>query len=571
MKINKDEKKLFKEIESGKYSNHYLVYNRKSTDEANNQKNSIQYQRAENTRFAKNKLFQIAPLSIKNLCLNGVISERHSGFKESDEFVIDDDGAVKYYIERPKFQKMLQFLNQGYFKGVVCLCWDRISRNRADDTIIRKLMRRSVDIRFVYAHYDKTSAGALHMDVDSMFSAHHSRVTSEKVSVATRNCRERGICTYKAPIGYLNQGNMDSKPFDPERASIIKKIYELCAEGDWTLSDLARYANEQGLTTVPMRRKRTEEEKLAEEDEMVEIEKVSRPITQNHISRMLTNPFYTGKIIDSDGNYIKSNSHKALVSEELFNKVQEQLKRRKVSLHYDEKLDLPLRGFMRCSKCNRAYTPYVKKGIQYYNARCVNGCENKFKNFNFNFIENKIEKLIKSLYFTEDELAEVDARLSTEISLVEEKRQKDIDKIERRKKKIREDLKYLNTNKLILLRTGAYTPEGFLEEEQKLNDELNTLKERENTSDEAMRETMEDITKLSELLKNAVPYYNFANPREKEVIIKIIFSELYISKNTLEYKLQNGFLCFENRFNAICDPTGSRTRIAGLKSRCPNH
>ncbi len=555
--MNKDEQILIKEIESGKYKDCYLIYNRKSTDEPNNQKNSIIYQKAENTRFSKNKDLPLAPVSIKNLCQNGVISERHSGFKESDDFLIEEDGTVKYRIERPKFQKMLHFLNQGYFKGVICLCWDRISRNKADDTIIRKLMRRGVDIRFVYAHYDKTSSGALHMDVDSMFSAHHSRVTSEKVTINTRDCRKRGICTYRAPIGYLNEGTMENKPFDPIRAPIIARLFELFATGNWSLSDLARYANEQGLTSVPMRRRRTEDEILAEEDEVAEIEKVSRPMTANHISRILRNPFYTGKILDSDGNYVKSNSHQALISEGLFGEVQEMLKKRKVSIYYDEKLDQPLRGFMRCSKCNRAYTPYIKKGIQYYNARCVNGCENDFRNFNFSFIEEKVKKLIESLYFTEDELAEIDARLSTEISMVEEKRQKEIDKIERSKKKIREDLKYLNTNKLILLKTGAYTPEDFLTEEQKLNDELKGLQNQEQASDEAMHETMKDIVKLSELLKNIVPYYDFAKPREKESIMRIIFSELYVSENMLEYKLQNGFLCFENRFNAICDPTGN--------------
>ena len=570
MKANKNEQNLIKEIESGKYKNHYFVYNRKSTDEANNQKNSISYQRAENTRFANKGSLLIAPVTIEGFCVNGIISEKHSGFKEDDDVTISNEGIVQYRIDRPKFQKMLQFVSLGYFKGVVCLCWDRISRNKGDDTVVRKLMRRGVDFHFVYAIYDDSSSGALHMDIDGMFSQHHSRVTSEKVKLATRNNRDKGVCTYRAPIGYLNEGNMDNKPFDPERAPIIKRLFELCAEGDWTLSDLARYANKEGLTTVPMRKRRTKEEMLAEEDETVEIEKVSLPIIQNHISRILNNPFYIGKIISSDDNYIKSSSHEALISDELFNKVQIILKKRKVSVHYDEKLDLPFRGLMRCAKCKRTYTPYVKKGIQYYNARCADGCDNDFKNFNFNFIEKKLSTLIKSLYFIEDELAEIDARLSTEISMVEEKRQKDIDGIERRKKRIREDLKYLNTSKLILLKTGVYTPEGFLDEEQKLNDELKELQNREQVSDEAMHETMKDIVNLSELLKNVVPYYNFANPQQKEKVIKIIFSELYVSKNTLEYRLQNGFQCFENRFSTLCDPTENRTLISALRRRCPN-
>src|SRR5260221_2613734 len=106
-------------------------------------------------------------------------------------------------------------LSHTYFKGVICLCWYRASRNKGDDTIIRKLMKAGVDIRFTLAQYDKTSAGELHMDIDGMFSEHHSRVTREKVTITFRNARARGLCTHRAPVGYLNPGGMEHKPFDP--------------------------------------------------------------------------------------------------------------------------------------------------------------------------------------------------------------------------------------------------------------------------------------------------------------------------------------------------------------------
>jgi site-specific DNA recombinase len=559
-----------KEILLGKYREHYLVYGRKSTDEADNQKNSLQYQKSENTRFAFRERLSVAPITLKGLCTDGVIAEKHSGFKEDNEIEITDDGRVQYYIDRPKFQKMLQLVSQGYFKGVVCLCWDRISRNKGDDTLVRKLMRKGVDFRFVQTTYEKTSSGALHMDIDGMFAQHHSRVTSEKVSLTLKNARERGLCTYRAPLGYLNPGSMESKPFDPERAPLIRQMFELYATGEWSLSDLARFANNQGLTMTPMRRKRTKEEMLSEDDEVIEIPKFSSPMTENRVSRILTNPFYIGKVLGVDGKHIPSNSHEPLVNEELFARVQEMLKKKKVSIHYTEKLDQPLRGIVRCALCERVYTPYTKKGIQYYNARCVKDCANTFKNFNFSFIEKKIGGLIESLYFTDEEFEMMDARLGTDIALLEEKRNKDIEKVERRKKKIREDLAYIRSNKLSLLKTGVYTPEALIEEESKLNEELTVLQGQEQASDVAMHETMKEVQKLSELVKNIVPYYKFATPTEKEKIVRIIFSELTVSENTLGYKCKNGFECFESRFAALGDPTGSRTRLPRLKILCPN-
>jgi DNA invertase Pin-like site-specific DNA recombinase len=397
---------LMKELQSGKYRNSYLVYNRKSTDEANNQKNSISYQRSENTRFAKSTHLPIAQVTLSGFCTNGLITEKHSGFKEDAEFSFSADGKVQYSVDRPKFLQMVQLVNAGYFKGIVCLCWDRISRNKGDETIVRKLLKQGIDIRFSWATYDKSSSGELHMDIDGMFAVHHSRVTSEKVTVSTKNSREKGKCTYRAPIGYLNEGTMDYKPIDPERGPVIAEMFKLYATGEWSLSDLARHATQQGFTTVPMRSRRTRAEMLADEDEEepAEREKICKPIDENGVSRILTSHFYTGKVLGPDGVYIKSNSHEALVDDDTFNQVQSLLGKKKVSVHYTEKLDHPLRGVVRCGYCQRVYTPYTKKGILYFNARCIKGCSNKMKNCNLDFITGKIRGLISNLYFTDDEL-----------------------------------------------------------------------------------------------------------------------------------------------------------------------
>ena len=166
----------------------------------------LAYQKAENTKFALKQKLPIAPILLSGFCVDGIISEKHSGFKENNDITFTKDGLVQYHIDRPKFQQLFQFLSNGLFKGVVCLCWDRISRNKADNTIIGKLMKSGIDIRFVYATYDKTSSGALHMDIDGMFAEHHSRVTSEKVRLPPRNLRERGVVSYKAPDWLSERG-----------------------------------------------------------------------------------------------------------------------------------------------------------------------------------------------------------------------------------------------------------------------------------------------------------------------------------------------------------------------------
>ncbi len=77
--------------------------------------------------------------------------------------------------------------------------------------------------------------------------------------------------------------------------------------------------------------------------------------------------------------------------------------------------------------------------------------------------------------------------------------------------------------------------------------------------DFAMRETMKDIEKLSELIKDIVPVYDFAKPHEKEKIIRVIFSELYVAQDVLKYKVKKGFEAFEDRFVVVSDPTENRS------------
>ena len=65
-------------------------------------------------------------------------------------------------------------------------------------------------------------------------------------------------------------------------------------------------------------------------------------------------------------------------------------------------------------------------------------------------------------------------------------------------------------------------------------------------------------------------YYTLAKPTEKQKIITKVFSELSLFEDTLNYKCRNGFRVLEDKKSLICDPTGNRTPINGLRSRCPN-
>jgi len=543
---------MLKDTTYNSYKNCYLIYTRKSTDDNENQKNSLAYQISEGIKYAQANHLRIAQVDIPSFCTLGQIKERHTGFKEDEDFAIAEDGTVSYKIERPKFFQLVRYLKRGTFKGVIFLCWDRASRNKNDDSLLRKLMNHC-DIRFVQTTYDmESSSGQLHMDIDGTFAQHYSRVISEKIKNQNKKLREEGICLSKAPIGYLNTGDSRNKPFDPISAPIVKCLFEKYAEGSWTLIELAEWGNRNGLVMPALRRNRTPEEMLA--DEEVVIDPISRPINYKGVHRILTNPFYIGKLRDKKGHIRNSVSHKPLIAEELFYRVQEILKSKKVSVNYIEKPYFPYRGMIRCINCGRVYTPYEQKQIHYYGARCDKSCTNTVHNINSSFIEVSIAKALSKLIYSDEELKQIDVVIKSDIQKLEEKRLKSQGETDRRKRKLQEDIKYLHENKLTLLKSSVFTPDEFLNEETRLKDELNGIINQENDSTVPIVEILKDLVLLSELLKKAYSYYCLAKSAEKKVIIQKVFSELKLSGNTLLCKVKNGFKFLEDHSMSYCPP-----------------
>ena len=528
----------------------YLLYNRRSTDDADNQRNSLVYQRQNNlsyVEYSNPKLSLATNLTIPGFCTNGIIDESHSAFKQEEEFIITADGAVQYRILRPKFLTLIGLLQAHKIKGVIFLCWDRASRNGQDDLIIAKLIQTGCDIRFVEANYDKTSAGKLHMRVDGMFASHYSEVISEKVKKAQKKLQDERRCIYAAPIGFLDMGS-DNKPFDPERSPIVKRIFEMYETGDWSIRQLGKWAREQGLTKKPVRRKRTKEE-IANNMDIASIPKISRPVDHKTIEYILSNPFYIGKIKIGD-DYVDSAAHKALIDNLLFLKVQEMLKNKHVSVYYTNKGFHTYREMVRCG-CGRSYSPYEQKGIIYYRSRCKEGCDNGNPNLNESDISTSIQKILDEIYFTDKELSEIEKVAKKELAQIASSRDKTVNDLQIKQRTIIADIDYLIQNKITLLRTGSMDMDSMGKEQKRLENKLSAINENITAYTESAPEMLKYIITFSQLVKDAGMYFKFALDNEKREITSLVFTELiFKDRQLVGYGAKDGFLALLQRKNA---------------------
>lgn len=527
-----------KDIEE-QFKDGYLIYNRRSTDDADNQRYSLTHQRQRNIEYAHRNNLPIATnLTIPSFCTNGIIDESHSAFKQEEEIIITPSGSIQYRILRPKFLILIGLLQSHKIKGVIFLCWDRSSRNEQDDIIIKKLMESGCDIRYVEATYEKTSAGKLHMRVDGMFSAHYSDVISEKVRNAQRKLREEGKCLYLTAIGYLDMGS-DNKPFDPERAPIVKRIFELYATGNWSFRQLTHWAREQGLTNKPRRRKRTKEE-IANNVDVASISQIARQIDLKTIETMLPNPFYIGKI-KVGNSYEDSSAHKALIDNSLFFQVQEMLKKRRISVYYVNKEFQTYREMTRC-ECGRAYSPYEQKGIIYYRTRCKDGCTNNNPNLKEEDITNAIQKILDDVYLTDEELHDIEKGAKTELAKIADNRDRTIDDLQKKQRTILADIDYLVQNKVTLLRTGSMDAETIREENVRLESKLALVNAEITAYAESAPEMLNYVITFSEIAKDAGLFFKYALDSEKREIASIVFTELiFKDKELISYTAKDGF------------------------------
>jgi DNA invertase Pin-like site-specific DNA recombinase len=264
----------------------YCLYARKSTESEERQVLSIDSQIKEMLTLAAKEGLEVVTMK----------RESHSA-KETGQ--------------RPIFNEIVEELREGKFNGILTWAPDRISRNAGDLGKIVDLMDagKLVEIRTYSQHFtNNPNEKFLLMILGSQAKLENdNRGINVKRGLRTRV--EMGLWPTTPPTGYLTQKNMEKKCqviVDPERAHVIVKMFEKVANEKWSGRKVHQWLKfELNFKTVG-----------------------NKNLALGNIYRMLQNPFYYGvfEYPRNSGNWYNG-KHEPLISKELFDKVQEQLKR----------------------------------------------------------------------------------------------------------------------------------------------------------------------------------------------------------------------------------------------------
>jgi len=246
--------------------------------------------------------------------------------------------------DRPEFQRLIQDCKDGKIDMVICKSITRFARNTVDTLVAtRELKELGVDIYFELERIHSISEdGELLLSILASYAQEESRICSENCRWRIRNKFKKGIPSNFRIYGYSNKKG-DIIVVSKE-AEIVKIIFN-------------DYLSGMGTTAIA---KKLNELKIKP--------KVSAVWRDSTISGILKNEKYIGdmllqksyakdhlskKQVKNDGvlpQYYIENNHEPIVSKEVFEKVQNEMKKRSRKPSKAEKQHL-FTGKIKCGIC----------------------------------------------------------------------------------------------------------------------------------------------------------------------------------------------------------------------------
>lgn len=456
---------------------------------------------------------------------------------------------------RKKFNEMIDFIEHQKRKtAIVVHTLDRLQRGFGECEKIKELLKADkIEVHFIQEALilDKFSS-------DDDFTRYDFGILSAKLYLTSMNRnvrrsqkhnREAGLWQGLAPIGYLNAKDERKRAtliLDPERAPIIKQIFEEYATGDHSIQSVWKSALEKGFTS-----------KEPNYNPRSKNFGIRCPVSKNKIHDILTNPFYYGCMYVADEEidektkkpiktFYKKIQHvyEPIISKELFDKVQAILKSKNRENFCKEQkyagIPFSLRGLIKC-ECGCMMTPerHKKKGNIYTYLRCPH--RNKDCKQYLVPEETILNQLNQEIFQKIRISPTMHELLKTSIiqSLEDEK------KINANvRKKIADEI-FMVKNRLDSI-WEAYLDKvidkpKYEAEKEKYLAQKRELEERANKYTDITKELKENVEKAINFVADVSNLMEVASPDDKNMLLKRLLDNCVLHGDTLTYDIKAPF------------------------------
>ena len=361
-----------------------VIYSRVSTKEQVEEGNSLATQERNCREYANKNNYAIAQVFI-------------------------EEGESAKTAERTELQKLLRFCSdkKQQIKAVIIYKIDRLSRNTDDYSQLRLLLKRyGVEIKSTSEYFENTPAGRFMENIIANVAQFDNDVRTERSVGGMRDAVKNGRYVWMAPIGYSNQ-KVDGKAniVQNDKAALVKLAFEMMADRKYSINLIYEKLFAMGLTIV-----------------------------KSQFYKTLKNELYAGWICKL-GERCRG-KYDPIVSEELFNRVQQVMRNKITPLIYkNEHPDFPLRRFVmhpEGHKLTGAWSSGRYKKYAYY----------RFVGIKLQWPKNELETSFHSFMdkyaFDEHLLAKLKTEMINRFSDKSENKKKDVEGFSAKKQQLKE-------------------------------------------------------------------------------------------------------------------------------------
>lgn len=283
-------------------------------------------------------------------------------------FLVDyyiDDGYTGLNTNRPSFQRMIQDIENGTINCIITKDLSRLSRNSFEANYYIELYFLERNVRYISV-LDNVDTGTKNANNDmiqfkTLINDWYSKDISRKVKSSIWARKEKGLYMGSiAPYGYKKSKEDKHKlVISKQEARIVKRVYE-------------EYSKGKSITEVI---KGLQVDNIPSPNNSSNNGEIRYKWREETIRRMLSNKVYLGhteygkkinlsykskkrKYIPQEEWKIAYNTHEAIITEELFDKVQSLRNTNKTIKR--KKHEWSLNGFVKCKECGAKMTLKVE-------------------------------------------------------------------------------------------------------------------------------------------------------------------------------------------------------------------
>ena len=475
---------------------YYFVYARKSSESEDRQSASISTQLRETQE---------------------IIEKNHLPIKE----VFTESKSAKQP-GRPEFNRMMDELEKGEAKGIVCYHLDRLCRNPKDEGTLRWLLLSGQIEEIITPEktYNKEDS-SFNMAYEGSKAQDFITDLRKKTMDGTRTKIELGLAPILAPAGFRNckeknQGQRDIEPH-PIYFPLVRKLFDLFLTNNYSVEALHKEA-------VKLEIKNSHK----------------RIISRSQTYSLLQNPFYVGRFIYAKKLY--NGVHKKMLTDEEFDRVQEILSKGSKPRAYKNEM---LTGLLTCGGCQGVITCEVQRR-HYKNGKTQEfayyRCTKKHGLCNQGYI--RAEKLEKQAlaYLSKLELSPAFIEWAIRWLKIIQKNKAELRNTKQEQARQGYDLVQKKLDRLNdLMIEGAISSEEGLIKKQELTIERGRYTYQLDNAEQLSDEVDDLSIKTFEFVSTARERFKKGTVSERKIILRAIGSNLILKDKKLEIEIRKPF------------------------------